>query len=289
MKEFSFQALGTQWTILVDEETLTAYDTEALFQKLKTFEEHFSRFLPGSEVNQFREAKAGRYTISEEFTRLLEVADQLRKLTAGRYDPAVGGLLEHAGYDPAYRMVPDEQAMTYQLPQWSLEGRELTIDGPVIFDLGGIGKGYAIDLVAKTLQEQGHHFFLVDGGGDMYGTTKRDGSVFRVALEWPGKPDTAFGVVELRHQGLAVSDSFKRRWKEWHHILDPQSKKPIAEILGCAALAKSAFAADCMTSALFLSSPEQYGAVAQTFKAEYVVFRKDEAVSVSAAWPGELF
>jgi thiamine biosynthesis lipoprotein ApbE len=120
-----------------------------------------------------------------------------------------------------------------------------------------------------------------------------------VALEWPGKTGTAFGVVELDHAGVAVSDSFRRRWpasakagrdeKKWHHIIDPQAKKPIASIVGCAALARNAFDADSMTSGLFLSPQEKYEMLRGELGAEYVVFREDETITVSPHWPGELF
>lgn len=299
METFAFSALGTQWSILVDHEHFLESHKKAMLDAVAVFEHRFSRFLPESEVNQFREASAGTYVVSDEFASLLTAADRLRTLTGGVYDPAVGGLLEHAGYDKEYRMEPDEEVENYTLPQWSLSEKKITIGGPVVFDFGGIGKGYCIDLIAELLKKQGYTYFLVEGGGDMYGTTKRDGSAYRIALEWPGKPDTAFGVVELRNQGVAVSDSFKRRWpasakagrdeKNWHHIIDPQSKKPIEQVVGCTALAQTAFAADCMTSALFLSSSEKYPGLSEQLQAEYVVFKQDGSVEVSQGWGGELF
>lgn len=289
METFVFSALGTQWGILVDHEHFLESHKKAMLDAVAVFERRFSRFLPESEVNQFREVSAGTYVVSDEFASLLTAADRLRTLTGGVYDPAVGGLLEHAGYDKEYRMAPDEEVENYALPQWSLSEKKITIGGSVVFDLGGIGKGYCIDLVAEFLKKQGYTYFLVEGGGDMYGTTKRDGSAYRIALEWPGKPDTAFGVVELRNQGVAVSDSFKRRWKNWHHIIDPQSKKPIEQVVGCTALAQTAFAADCMTSALFLSSFEKYPELSEQLQAEYVVFKQDGGVGVSPGWGGELF
>lgn len=289
METFAFSALGTQWSILVDHDVFSELDKKAILDEVASFEGRFSRFRPESEVNQFRTASPGTYEISEEFSRLLARADQLRKLTEGRYDPAVGELLEHAGYDPKYRLEEDNKVQKYTLPPWSLLGRSITLSGPVVFDLGGIGKGYCIDLVAQFLRDHGYTSFLVEGGGDMYGTAKKDGSAYRIALEWPGKPDTAFGIVELKHQGLAVSDSFKRRWKNWHHIVDPQAKKPIETIIGCTALAPTAFDADCLTSALFLSPTEKYETIAQVFSGEYVVFKEDETVRVSTTWPGEFF
>lgn len=301
MTEFSFQALGTHWSIVIDGDSLKAEDQEQLLRQVEIFEKRFSRFIPTSEVNQFRVLEKGEYQVSPEFSEMLKGADTLRNLTDGVYDPAIGMLLEGSGYDQNYTLVPNvEKIKNFQLASWSVKGETLFLEeGQVCFDFGGIGKGYCIDRVAELLKEQGYQYFLVEAGGDMYGTTKADGSAFQIALEWPGKPGIAFGTIELREQGLAVSDSFRRRWPaptktgqkeyDWHHIIDPQTKNPIKTILGCAATAKTAFEADCMTSGLFLSHTHQYEKLQQAFNGEYVVFREEEKVLVSPDWPGTFF
>jgi thiamine biosynthesis lipoprotein len=290
METFSFSALGTQWNILIDEASFAQDDQETIVGAVASFEHRFSRFISTSEVNQFRDAAAGTYGISREFSLLLTRAESLRSLTGGVYDPAVGGLLERTGYDRTYRLQSDENAVAaYHLPTWSLVDQQLTLSGNTVFDFGGIGKGYCIDLVSTMLQKMGYEYFLVEGGGDMYGTAKKDGSPYRIALEWPGQPEMAFGVVSLRHQGIAVSDSAKRRWGGWHHIVDPQKKKPIESIIGATAVAPTAFSADCMTSGLFLGEPARYPALALEFGAQFVVFRENGIVETSPDWAGELF
>lgn len=289
MEIFTFSGLGTTWSISIDGEALRDEVKTAILKHVATFESRLSRFLPQSEANAFRDKEAGVYPVSEEFSLLLTRGDVLRKITEGVYDPGFGRLLEHAGYDKEYRLHPDNQVEDFRLPQWTLAQGKLTIDGPVVFDFGGIGKGYCIDTVANVLRSFGYEHFLVEGGGDMYGTSKKDGSGFHIALEWPGKPETAFGTIELKDQGVAVSDSSRRRWGQWHHIIDPTTKKPIETIVGCAAVAKSAFDADCMTSGLFLSHEEKYPLLADTFSASFVVFKNDGTVQVSSNWQGELF
>lgn len=290
MSEFSFQALGTAWSITVDGAVLLPEDAEVLVSHVAEFEKRFSRFQVESEVNQFREAKKGEYQISKTFAELLQTADTLRTLTNGLYDPAIGALMEHSGYDAKYRLTPDQEKIAeYQIPKWTLNGDLLYLEDPTVFDLGGIGKGYCIDLAVQFLQARGYQYVLVEAGGDMYATEKQSGNGFQIALEWPGKPDLAYGTIELRYQGLAASDSFRRRWQDWHHIIDLVTKKPIANILGCTAVARNAFFADCMTSGLFLTSERGYSSLASEFEGEYVVFTESDALKVSQGWPGELF
>lgn len=286
---FTFTGIGTSWCVLTDGDELREDARTGILDYVRIFNERFSRFLPDSEVCGFRTAGAGEYPISEEFAILLGRAGELRRLTKGLYDPAVGGLLEEAGYDAAYSMVPRAGVEAFRLPEWEIRGRMLSLDGPTVFDLGGMGKGYLIDKVADILEASGHAHYLVDGGGDMYATCKHDGGPWQVALEYPGKSDTAAGMVLLKNEGLAVSDTFRRRWGGWHHIVHPFSKLPVANVLGVAAVAPTAWDADCATSALFFAEPSEYAAVGKSCNARYLVFRSDGDTLVSADWKGELF
>jgi len=288
-KGFTFTGIGTSWCILVDGELLRDDIRKRVLEYIQVFNKRFSRFLNDSEATAYRNAKAGQYPITEEFATLLSRADQIRRLTKGLCDPAVGGLLELAGYDATYSMIPQSGTAEFILPKWRLTGHTLTIDGPIVFDLGGMGKGYCIDKVAKILESHGCQHYLVDGGGDMYATTKQSGGGWRIALEYPGRSDMAAGLVDLRNQGLAVSDSFRRRWKGWHHIVHPLLKAPMEKVAGVVALAPNAWAADSATSALFFSSEDRYPTVAKVFESSYLVFRGDGMTRVSPDWEGELF
>ncbi len=286
---FTFTGIGTSWCILVDGESLSRDVEERILEYIRVFNARFSRFLNDSEATAYRSADAGEYPISEEFATLLSRADELRHLTEGLCDPAVGGLLELAGYDATYSMAPRPGTANFILPKWKITGQTLSIDRPVVFDIGGMGKGYLIDKVAKILESCGYRHYMVDGGGDIFATTKRGGEAWRVALEYPGKPNMAVGVVELKNQGVAVSDSFRRRWGKWHHIVHPFLKAPIENVLGVVAVARNAWDADCLTSALFFTDEGEYSKVAKEFGACYLVFRSDGLTRVSPNWEGELF
>lgn len=289
MEAFSFSGLGTGWSVMIDGDVLRPEVKNDILDYTATFEKRFSRFLPQSEVNAFRESEAGEYTLSSDFLLLLETADRLRLLTDGKYDPAVATLLEDAGYGVQQGLSPLKKKEKNGIPHWSLLEDTLVLDGPIAFDLGGIGKGYCIDGVASLLRHAGYQYFLVEGGGDMVATTKVDGSPFRIAVEYPGRPDTAASVVHLRNQGIAVSDVFRRRFGKWHHLIDVQEKKSVDDIIGCTAVAPTAFASDCMTSGLFFAPAENYALLAKAFDASYLVFQKTGMVSVSSDWAGEVF
>lgn len=289
MEEFSFHGLGTQWSVSVQDGPFLDEEKKQIVSLAERFEKRFSRFRPDSEVNAFRESSPGAYEISEELFILLERADELRTITRGAYDPAVAGLLERAGYGTLQKAT--DTIENFVLPKWSLKERKLSLDGPISFDLGGIGKGYCIDRIATLLSDLGHQNFLVEGGGDMYATEKKDGEPWRVAVEYPGRPEEAAGLVELRHQGLAASDRYRRRFGggDWHHVVDWETKAPRDAVLGCAAVASNAWDADCMTSGLFLGKEEDFLALKEAFQAEYLVFYPGGRALHSAYWRERLF
>ncbi len=287
--KFSFEAIGTHWNITVDDRELRETERNAILSYIADFDKRFSRFRPESEANRFREASAGTYEISPEFARLLERAHELRRLTAGRFDPAVAKLLETAGYDATYSLRPKKEVTSFVLPEWSLSGTSLRINGPVAFDLGGIGKGYCIDRVTELLRGFDLRYFLVEAGGDAFGTTKETGEPWRVALEYPGRPGVAAGLVNLANDAVAVSDTFRRRWKDWSHIVDAKSGSSVTRVIGAIAIAPNAWGADCMTSALFFSDETAYPRTARIYEAEYLTFKEDGRCLRSANWSGELF
>lgn len=297
MTEYQFDAIGTVWHILIDD-TLSSPVPQSLWQLIldetDRFDRQFSRFIEGSQVTTFRHSAAGTYPISSELSALLVAADQLRQLTKGAHDPAVGTLLEAAGYNQKYDFKPNLQAIQdWKLPIWSINPQDqtITIDGPVVFDIGGTGKGYWIDRVSQMVAAAGYPHHLVDGGGDMMSTTKADGSDWFVALEWPGRPDTALGSVTLKNQGLAASDTVRRSWvdKTWHHLLNIQQKKAVTTLLGCTAIAKNAWLADQLTAAISLVPASEYPRIAAALGGEYLVLETTGKAHLSPHWPGELY
>ena len=288
MEMFSFKALGTEWTLISDDQVFDESIQKSILEKIAFFEERFSRFKDTSEVNAFRQSLSGAYQVSDEFAVLLSRADQLRTLTAGHYDPASAVILEHMGYDKEYGFTPSQKALP-SIPVWSIKDQEIQISGPITFDLGGIGKGYCIDMVAGILAAAGYEHYLIDGGGDMYATTKADGSPYNIALEWPSRPGTIYGTVRLCNQGLAVSDTATRRFGEHHHIVDAETGANTKIVLGSVALGATAWDADCATAA-FMQWPHcDQIEVEKMLRITSIIITQKEEFLVGKSWPGEIF
>lgn len=286
-----WEAMGTVWYVSAfGDIPNTLWDK--IEQKTAQFEAQYSRFILTSEVNAWRDiSEPATATVSQPLATMLEFAQNLKLLTDGRFDPAVGGLLEEIGYDSQYSFRPREP-QKWHSPEWSIQGDQLSVSEKLVIDIGGFGKGFWIDQLSSVLTEAGFPYHLVDGGGDMFATSKPNGEGWRVAIEHPGQPDTARDVVTLHNQGLAVSDTLKRQWGSdglvWNHVLDPLQRNNPQHALAVAVTAPNAMIADALTTAIMVSPAIEWKTLANTFQSPYSVITKNKQVENHQKWSGEI-
>src|SRR6185436_17010833 len=94
-------------------------------------------------------------------------------------------------------------------------------------DLGGIGKGWAVDRLAAMLGTP----CLVNGGGDVYAAgTPSDDDAWRVGVADPFRAERDLVMLRVIDRGVATSSSLKRRWRVGdamlHHLIDPRTGGP---------------------------------------------------------------
>ncbi|MGA9762149.1 MAG: FAD:protein FMN transferase, partial [Gaiellaceae bacterium] len=170
--------MGTTIELLLD-----ATDGEQAQSALRAVEEEFerleamlSRFRPDSELSRLN--RDGQILAPPDLERVVGLALEAREQTGGRFDPTVYDALTRAGYDRSFEQVAPEAAAETAAEGGSLEaarcGGRVTIDpesGRIELepgfhiDLGGIGKGYAVDRAIEILAVEGP--CLVNAGGDL--------------------------------------------------------------------------------------------------------------------------
>ena len=233
----AIKALGTVWWIEIfddisEEKAEAVYDGLGFF--ITTFENKLSRFKPDSLVGQLNQNHT-LTTTDPDFNFLIHESQRLFLETNGLFNILLGKILENIGYDQNYSFIPKNQNQPPDFPNLTTD---LKITGDTFkltkghLDLGGIGKGYLIDLIAQKLQtEYDLKFFLINGGGDMYATSDH-GQPIAIYLEHPIKTDTFLKTTTLKNQGFAASSPHKRRWKikdqTFSHIINPEKTGLIA-------------------------------------------------------------
>jgi FAD:protein FMN transferase len=296
MWKTQFEAIGTHWWIGVEDEELSADQTQALSHIeniCREFETKWSRFLPESDLSLLNKNQKSRVEIEPELGEMLAVGQQMHELTRGAFNVNLGSVLEGHGYDAQYSFKKNEEklqkargsfSVTKKAGKWVLER-----DGFVQFDLGGVGKGYLIDKIATWLQKQQIRHFLIDGGGDIFGTVHKDGRGWNLGLQHYGDLESVIGQVELKNSALAGSGSYRRRVGEFHHLLDSRTKKPTSRTLAVFVTGTNALMADVVATALSVSDTECWPILREKCEIEYCVVLADESLVTSPGWQGELF
>lgn len=285
---YSFEAIGTQWSIDVQQEVSSRmWETlkRLIADRIELFDKTYSRFRPDSLVTQMSRT-SGSYTLPEDAKSFLAFYHQLYKITEGAVTPLIGNVLSDAGYDADYSLKSQklrkpeswESVLSYTYP-------ELTVKKPVILDFGAAGKGYLVDIIGNILEDNHITEYLIDGSGDiLYKSTGND--AIRIGLEHPENPKQAIGVATLTNGSLCGSAGNRRKWGDFHHILDPRSLKSPKHTLAVWVTAKTAMLADGLTTCLFFTRAE---ILAKYFDFEYCLIREDYSLEKSKGFPGEFF
>ena len=284
---FSFEAIGTHWQIDFASQLSPATQHQILTQlqqRIHQFDQDYSRFRNDSLIMKLN-TKAGRWKMPPDFGPLFSLYHQLYPLTTGKFTPLIGQALVDAGYDAQYTFKPHSQLKpppNFEALQWN--SPYLILSQPVLLDFGAAGKGYLIDLVAQVLKDYQITHFTIDAGGDILHTSP---TPLRIGLENPQNFDQALGVVTLSpNRSLAGSAGSRRKWGNYHHILDPETLTSPTNILATWVIADSALRADALATCLFFTSPT---ILQSTFDFEYLMLYPDFSITRSKNFPGELF
>ncbi|WP_173909437.1 FAD:protein FMN transferase [Microvirga ossetica] len=291
MIRFTFEAIGTAWEI----ETPSPLEIPArrrILERIERFDVTYSRFRSDSLVSRIASSpEGGRFTLPEDSIKLFDLYDRLNACTDGAVDPLVGRDLELLGYDRTYSLTPDiTQLRSHSLawPRWSndvrREGASLVTRCPLVIDIGAVGKGYLIDLIAAMLREEGHTSFVVDGSGDLLHSGP---SPLRIGLEHPFDARLAIGVVDLKDRALCASAVNRRAWgDQLHHVIDGRTGMPTHDVVATWVVADDAATADGLATALFFTPAER---LAPAFPFSWVRMFADGRAEISTDFDGELF
>lgn len=285
---FRFSAIGTGWQIDTDQ-PIREGPREAILAVAEDFDRFWSRFRRDSQVTRIAHAPGGgRFEFPARDLPLLELYDRLVDATGGAVDPLVGRDLELLGYDAAYTLTPDLDALQRRTRRdaWrDLDRAETTIttDHPVLIDVGAAGKGFLVDLIADILARAGIPAFVVDGSGDI---RHRGPEPVTVGLEHPTLPGRVIGTVPLKDTALCASATTRRAWGEGlHHVLDGRTGRPVSDVVATWVITTDAATADGLATALFVTEPDQLA----SFPFCWVRMLADGRVQWSNDFPGDLF
>lgn len=129
--------------------------------------------------------------------------------------------------------------------------------------LGGIAKGYGVDMAVKVLEKAGLQSFFVQAGGDLFARGKKpDGTDWQAGIRDPrGKEGSYFAKIPLTDHAFSTAGDYERSYivdgKRYHHIIDPRTGHPATACRSVTIWAPNAFLADEVDDAVFILGPDK--------------------------------
>jgi thiamine biosynthesis lipoprotein len=255
------RAMATYFEVRIAEEE-TAYAAQAAqaaFDLLDKLESHLSRFRPNSDIAQItRLAPGEKMRLSEPAFACLEIARKIEVATRRGFSITAAAL----------------QAQ-HTLPRWDLLPQERAVlceGGRLEFDLGAIGKGFALDRMAELLRGWDCPSFLLVAGGSsiLAGSRPKESTGWSCGL---GDDDARqrFFLREcsMSGSGLAVKGS---------HILDPRTGQPAMQQGRTWALADTAAESDALSTACMVLTDSELNEILAHNPA-WLVFRETDSAA----------
>lgn len=259
----SFFAMDTYMTISAPEASEQLLDEcEATIVE---FAGHISVTDTGSEIYALN--ASGNAEVSGEVIDILEFALEMCESTDGALDITMYPVVRAWGFTTGEYRIPDEDELAVLLENVdytavNVDKNIITIPEGSMIDLGSVAKGYASDIIADILREDGTKSALIDLGGNIYCLgSKSDGSNWNVGLRDPMGGDY-LGVVSVKDCAVVTSGCYERYFEQdgvrYGHIFDPETGYPAdSGLISVTVIGKSGAMCDALSTALYVMGPDR--------------------------------
>jgi thiamine biosynthesis lipoprotein len=267
---FAHFAMGTTFEIMLAEkdEVYARQISQAVFTEIDRIKDIISRFDPTSEIGQINRLRAGQsMRIGVETFECLKTALTVQSQTFGAFDINVGSLMKYREQQVSESRPPRTDIQKQlKLSQKSrgyvvkyLPTEEMEKPTEMNLDLGGIGKGYALDCTLEILSDWGVDRALLHGGTSTVlsigtppeGEGQRKGWPIGIGGDWkcPNTPKKFL----LKDRALSGSGTEVKG----DHIFDPRTNSPAKGHLAAWVSHPSAVVADALSTAFMVMNTEE--------------------------------
>ena len=241
---------------------------DAVMAELRRIDSLMSHYKPESQLSQINQyANERPVQVDKELFDLIRLSTHYSQITEGAFDityASVGYL-----YNYPQHIRPTEAQIRQALP--AVNWRNMLLDEEhhtvrfehpgMRIDLGGIGKGYAVDRGIDILKARGIARALVTAGGDSRIIGDRMGRPWLVAIRHPDNPSKVVTRIPLSDSAVSTSGDYERYFDEdgvrYHHIIDPRTGHSASKVRSATILAPTATQTDGMSKTAFVLGAEK--------------------------------
>jgi len=245
----------------------TNRDVEAAFNKIKELDNLLSDYNPDSEISEINNMAGDKAVkVDPQVVQVLEIAKKVASETDGIFDPTIGALTigvyrfgRERGEEINIREVDKAKSL--------VNYRDIIIKGDnvllkkkgMMIDLGGIGKGFAVEEAVKVLRARGVDSGIVSLSGDI----KVFGESVDISIQSPyGEGTVAKFKTGNGDLAISTSGSYQRfvdlDGKRYHHLIAPETGRSESDFLSLTVVTDGSGAmADAYATALFIMGKDK--------------------------------
>jgi thiamine biosynthesis lipoprotein len=260
MKHFSREAMATTFEIFIVEED-EKYANQAAntaFSELERLELELSRFEESSDITRINHLPTQQVLrLSLETFECLKISYDMYHQTNKAFDVTIGPLFNCWHDKDGSARTPSQQEIEKASQNVGMNLLELDESlhaiwlsaSPIQIDLGGVGKGYAVDKMAEMLREWEINIALISGGTSsvLALDAPPDTKGWPLSLSNPNNRKQKLGKIFLQNRAIASSGV-----KKGSHIIDPRTGRPVEGKIASWSSAPSAAVADALSTSFMI-------------------------------------
>lgn len=270
--------MGTLVSVTVAEDKLS----DEIFALFSDLDNRLSTYKRDSEISRLN--RDLELNVSEVTRNVLERSLEMYRLSDGAFDVTIGSVTHGVyrfGYDNEHLPSQKELQIAEKLVgsnQMSLEGNNIKLLSGTIIDLGGIGKGYAVDLAINLLKQKGVSHAVVAASGDIGCLGE---CVVNIQDPFHTQGYIATITSTLPRMAISTSGNYERyiKNKTHNHLIDPktgQSQQKYASITLIDTGDNTRI--DALATAVSVMDEKKAIAMLKKLNIAYVLIRNDETI-----------
>ena len=265
MKRFSHEAMATTYEVIIvhDNATYSRQAATAAFNEVDRLEAELSRFIENSDVARINNLPANKpLRLGLDTFECLKISNRLYNETNRAFDVTIGPLLSCWRNNDGTSRTPSQEELEHACQHTGmnllhLDEDEHTIElmtGDIQIDLGGIGKGYAVDKMAELLCQWSIDIALISGGYSSVLALDAPVDVkgWPLSLSNPVNRKQILSRLFLHNRAIGGSGI-----KKGAHIIDPRTMRPVSDKHAAWSSAPDATTADALSTAFMIMTPDE--------------------------------
>ncbi len=224
-----------------------------------------------------KELRQGKtVSLHEEEVHVLKTSLILSELSQGYFNPLIGEAINLWGFHadeyplttppPAIEQIQSLLDDAVNVDDIIWQDNQISSRNPhVWFDLGGIAKGYAVDLAFDILKSHGINNAIVNAGGDLRARGQKGETPWTIAIQSPKDWQVLASIAVQNNEAVFTSGNYRRfkafDGQRYAHIISPHNYQPVSDIVSATVIAQDGMLADAAATALVVAG-EQWAEVA---------------------------